>query len=244
MPIRILHVVTDMRRGGLETMLMNYYRQINRNKIQFDFLVHRDNRGEYDDEIESLGGNIYRMPKLNPFSPNYYKALDNFFKKHKYKIIHSHVDCMSTYPLKEAQKAGIPVRIAHAHSSGQDKNWKYPIKYISCKKIQKYATDYFACSQDAAKWMFAEKDFLVLKNAIDVKKYIPNEKERKKIKREFGLENDCLIIGHVGRFSYAKNHSFLIDVFYCIKKYIPDAHLILVGSGKGMIDIKRKVEEL
>lgn len=244
MTIRILHVVTYMGRGGLETMLMNYYRKIDRNKIQFDFLVHRDIRADYDDEIESLGGCIYRIPKLNPFSPNYYKALEDFFQKHKYKIVHSHVDCMSAYPLKAAKKAGVPVRIAHAHSSSQDKNWKYPIKYISAKKISKYATDYFACSDDAGKWMFSGKDFSVLKNAIDVKNYAPNKNEREKIKREFELENDSLIIGHVGRFSYPKNHTFLIDIFSYIKKYKPNAYLMLVGSGKGMMDIKNKVNQL
>lgn len=244
MTIRILHVVTDMSYGGLETMIMNYYRQIDRKKIQFDFLVHRETRAKYDDEIELLGGRIYRMPKLNPFSPKYYKALDDFFKQNKYTIIHSHLDCMSAYPLKAAKKAGIPVRIAHAHSSSQDKNWKYPIKYISSRKISKYATDYFACSEEAGKWMFTGQDFLVLKNAINVENYTYNEKEREKIKREFGLKNDSLIIGHVGRFSYAKNHSFLVDVFSRIKKHRPDAYLMLVGSGKDLMDIKSKVERL
>lgn len=244
MVVRILHVVTDMRRGGLETMLMNYYRQIDRNKIQFDFLVHRNSKGDYDDEIEYLGGNIYRIPKLNPISMNYYKALNSFFSEHKYEIVHSHIDCMSAYPLKAAKKAGVSVRIAHAHSNGQDKNWKYPIKYLSAKRIHKYATDYFACSREAGEWMFSGRDFLVVKNAINIKEYAPNKNEQEKIKEEFDLENNRLIIGHVGRFSHAKNHSFLIDVFSCIKKYRPDACLILVGYGQGIMNIKSKVKQL
>ena len=102
-PIRILHVVTYMGRGGLETMLMNYYRQIDRSKVQFDFLVHRDFEADYDDEILKLGGKIYHMPRLNPWDYHYLKKLDEFFQQHKeYKIVHSHLDCMAGIPLKYA----------------------------------------------------------------------------------------------------------------------------------------------
>ena len=125
-PIRILHVVTYMGRGGLETMIMNYYRCIDRSKVQFDFLTHRDFRADYDDEIEALGGRIYHIPRLIPWSMGYRKALDRFFIAHpEYKIIHVHQDCLSSVILKEAKKQGIPVRVAHSHSSSQDKNIKY-----------------------------------------------------------------------------------------------------------------------
>lgn len=102
--IRVLQIVTYMGRGGLETMIMNYYRNIDRNKVQFDFLVHRQEEADYDKEILSLGGHIYRMPMLNPFSKSYFNALDSFFKEHKYDIVHCHLDCMSAYPLKIAKK--------------------------------------------------------------------------------------------------------------------------------------------
>ena len=127
--LRVLHIVTDMGRGGLETMLMNYYRNIDRTKVPFDFLTHRQKRCDYDDEIEMLGGKIYRIPRLNPWSNTYVKALRDFFEQHtEYIIVHSHIDCMSAIPLKVAQKSGVPVRIAHSHSSNQDKNLKYPLK--------------------------------------------------------------------------------------------------------------------
>lgn len=103
--VRVLHVVTYMGRGGLETMLMNYYRNIDRSKVQFDFLCHRDFEADYDSEILSLGGRIYRLPNLNPFSKTYLNALESFFAQHKeYKIVHSHIDCMSAIPLKYAKK--------------------------------------------------------------------------------------------------------------------------------------------
>ena len=128
-PIRVLQVVTHMNRGGLETMLMNYYRHIDRNKIQFDFLVHRFERAAYDDEIEALGGRIYRLPRLVPWGIGYNRALNNFFKEHtEYRIVHVHQDCLSAVILRAAKKHGIPVRIAHSHNANQDKNIKYIIK--------------------------------------------------------------------------------------------------------------------
>ena len=128
-PIRVLHVVTYMGRGGLETMIMNYYRNINRNKIQFDFLVHRDFVADYDREIMSLGGKIYRLPSLNPVSKIYQDKLNLFFKQHReYKIVHSHLDCMAAIPLKAAKKNGVSICIAHAHNSNQTKDKKYLLK--------------------------------------------------------------------------------------------------------------------
>ena len=116
--IRVLHVVTYMGRGGLETMLMNYYRNIDRSKVQFDFLVHRDFEADYDKEILSLGGKIYHVSRLIPWSKAYKKELCDFFAEHpEYKIVHVHQDCLSSVALECAQKCGIPVRIAHSHNS-------------------------------------------------------------------------------------------------------------------------------
>ena len=129
--LRILHIVTHMNRGGLETMLMNYYRHIDRTQVQFDFLTHREYDGDYGEEIEALGGSIYHLPPLNPFSPSYKKALGMFFKEHpEYKVIHVHQDCLSSVILKVAKKYGVRVRIAHSHSINQDIDLKYPIKIL------------------------------------------------------------------------------------------------------------------
>ena len=129
MQIRILQVVTHMERGGLESMLMNYYRYIDRKKVQFDFLVHRQERAAFDDEIESLGGKIYRLPRLVPWSKNYLSALNCFFDEHpEYKVVHVHQDCLSSVILKVAARHNVPVRIAHSHNANQDRNLKYPIK--------------------------------------------------------------------------------------------------------------------
>ena len=242
--LRVLHVVTYMGRGGLETMLMNYYRNIDRNKVQFDFLVHRQERFDYDDEIEALGGIIYRLPRLNPWSNTYKKALRKFFKEHtEYKIVHSHIDCMSAIPLKMAKKAGIPIRIAHGHSNNQDRDIKYIIKLHYKGKIARYATSLFACSDEAGKWMFGKQNFLVLPNAIDTKQYIYNAEKRNKVRKELNLDN-ALVIGHVGRFSEVKNHTFLIDIFNEIYKKNSNAKLLLVGDGHKKQEIREKIMRL
>ena len=135
--IRVLQIVTYMGRGGLETMLMNYYRNIDRNQVQFDFLVHRDFEADYDQEIKNLGGKIYHMPGLVPWSKSYREKLKEFFKENsEYKIVHVHQDCLSSVALQCAKECGVSVRIAHSHSSSQDKNLKYLIKRYYMKKIK------------------------------------------------------------------------------------------------------------
>ncbi len=243
-PIRVLHVVTYMGRGGLETMIMNYYRNIDRSKVQFDFLTHREERWDYDDEIEKLGGKIYRLPRLNPFSTSYLKALDGFFKEHKeYKIVHCHQDCLSGIPLKYAKKNGVPFTIAHSHNANQDKNLKYLIKLIAKKNICKYSDHLFACGKEAGEWMFKTSDFEILNNAIDTKRYIYNEEKSLEMKEKLGV-TDKFVIGHVGRFRPQKNHSFIIDIFKEVCEKEPNSILLLVGDGPLEKDIKKKVNSL
>lgn len=243
MSIRVLHIVTYMGLGGLETMIMNYYRHIDRSKIQFDFLVHRNFQAEYDNEIAALGGHIYCAPPLNPFSLKYFRALETFFSEHHYDIVHSHLDCLSAYPLKIAKKYGVKTRIAHAHSKNQDHNFKYLIKAYSKYLIPIYATDFFACSEDAGKWMFPGYRFKVLNNAIDAKQYIYNSEKEQYMKSKLGIQ-DKFVLGHVGRFSPQKNHKFLIDVFESVEKLEKNVVLILVGTGDGKSEIEDKVRKL
>lgn len=240
-PIRVLQVVTYMGRGGLETMLMNYYRNINRDKVQFDFLVHRDFEADYDQEILNLGGKIYRLSRLNPFSKKYLNQLDQFFKVHpKYEIVHSHLDCMAGIPLKYAKKNGVPIRIAHAHSSNQTKDKKYLLKLMFKRNIKKNATDLFACAQDAGLWMFGYDQFHVMNNAIDTKVYIANKQTGNEVRQELKIPEDAFVVGHVGRFAPPKNHKFIIRVFAEVLKEKKNAFLLLVGDG----DLRGETEAL
>lgn len=243
-PIRVLQVVTHMDRGGLESMLMNYYRHIDREKIQFDFLVHRQERAAFDDEIEALGGRIYRLPRLVPWSKSYLSALNRFFDEHTgYKVVHVHQDCLSSVILKAAKQHDVPVRIAHSHSANQDKNLKYPIKLWYKRSIPEYATNLFACGKDAGDWMFGGASYQIINNAIDVAAYTYDPTKRQEMRRQLGLENE-FTIGHVGRFNQPKNHPFLIDIFAALLKKEPNAVLLLAGGGEDMPKIQAKVQEL
>ena len=243
--IRVLQCVNIMDRAGLETMLMNYYRSIDRNEVQFDFLTHRTEKGAYDEEIEGLGGIVYHAPRLYPQNyTSYFKWMAKFFNKHpEYKIVHSHIDAMSYFPLLAAKKANVPARIAHSHSSKLDIDFKLPIKYITLKLLPSVATCNCACGDVAGKFMFGNKDFAIIKNAIDIDKFSFNEQIRKKKREELGLENK-FVIGHVGRYCYIKNQLFLLDVFAKIIKKRNDAYLLLIGKGEDEKKIREKIHYL
>lgn len=239
-PIRVLQVVTHMERGGLETMLMNYYRNMDRSKVQFDFLVHRPYRSAYDDEIEELGGIIHRLPTLVPWSRTYRKALKRFFTDHpEYRIVHVHQDCLSSVILKAAMKCGVPVRIAHSHSSSQDKDLKYPIKLFYKRFISKYATDLFACGKQAGDWMFGGAPYQIINNAIDAPLYRYDPETARRVRENLSIPQESLVVGHVGRFSWPKNHSFLVEIFEQIHEKTPGVRLLLVGEG----DLRPQIEE-
>ncbi len=243
-PIRILQVVTHMERGGLESMLMNYYRHVDRSKVQFDFLVHRQERAAFDDEIEALGGRIYRLPRLVPWSKSYLTALDQFFDEpSEYKIVHVHQDCLSSVILKAAAQHNVSVRIAHSHNANQDKNLKYPIKLWYKREIPKYATCLFACGKDAGDWMFGGAPYQIINNAIDAAAYTYAPAKRAEVRQQLGL-GDELVVGHVGRFNPQKNHPFLLEVFAALLKKEPNAVLLLVGGGDDMPKVQAKAQAL
>jgi len=245
-PIRVLQVFTIMDRGGAETMIMNYYRKLDRTKVQFDFLVHRPHKAAYDDEIEALGGKIYRLPAINPFFPkSYYNQLSAFFQTHTYyKIVHSHLNTFSCFPLKIAREFNIPCRIAHAHIainkvsihsilSGKEslkETFKKLIKLQLKKKVKNNATHYFSCGDKAGHWLFGNVPFKTMNNAIDTEKFKYNPKIETAYKKEFGLENE-LVLGHIGRFVSQKNHAFLIKIFASVLKKKPNTTLVLIGDG-------------
>lgn len=247
--IRILHVLGCLNRGGAETMVMNLYRDIDRTKVQFDFIIHTRDKCAYDDEIESLGGKIYRVPRYNGKNHfQYKKAWNIFFQEHpEYKIIHGHVRSTASIYLKIAKKYGLTT-IAHSHSTSSGIGFSGIAKNILQYQIR-YIADYlFACSESAGIWLFGKKacqkdNFYILNNAIDTQKFIYNQKKRMEKRKEFQLE-DKFVIGHVGRFYGPKNHKFLIDVFKAVHERNNNAVLMLVGDGELQQSIEKKVNDL
>lgn len=230
--IRILQCVNRMDRAGLETVLMNYYRHIDREQLQFDFLTHRPDRGAYDDEIEALGGRIFRAPRLYPWNyPAYFAWMRAFFREHpEYTIVHSHIDAMSLLPLLAAKRAGVPIRIAHSHNTSVDRDLKYPLKMWFRYRLPREATHLLACGQKAGEYLFGERPFGILPNGIDVRRFRFDGELRRRARREMGLEGK-FVVGHVGRLSYQKNQGFLLKLFAVVARQ-RDAVLLLAGTGE------------
>ena len=243
--LRVLQAVTCMDRGGLETMLMNYYRHIDRTRVQFDFLTHRAREGAYDKEIYSLGGKIFTVPRQNPFSPAYRHALHKFFSAHPaYTVVHAHLDCLSGVVLGCAKQHGVPVRIAHAHTTNQLRDFKYPIKDLYKRIIPRTATDLLACGEDAGRWMFGSAPFLVLPVAIDTEKFRFDKNMREDMRRTLGITKEELLIGHVGQFRKEKNQAFLLDVLHSLRACGTKSKLLFVGDGEKRAAVQNRAAAL
>lgn len=247
-PIRVLNMFTIMDRGGAETMVMNYYRHIDRTKVQFDFLVHREQRGAYDDEIETLGGRIYRLCPIYPQNfARYKRDLRGFFQAHpEYKIIHSHMSELGYFAFREAEQQGVPVRICHAHSAPHGFDMKMVVRTYFKKRMMPYLTHLFMCGEESGEWLYGERNksrFVIMNNAIDIAAYAWSPARYKKVRHDLNLE-EVYTLGHVGNFTQPKNHPFLLEIFAALLKKEPNAVLLLVGGGEGMSKMQEKVQEL
>ena len=230
---RVLQVVTDMNIGGIEMLIMNYYRHMDRTQIQFDFLTHRPERADYDDEIERLGGRVYYAPRLYPHRyAAYFSFMTKFFQEHpEYQIMHSHIDAMSYLPLLAGKRAGVPIRITHSHSTSIDKDLKYPLKLFFKARMLTVANQCAACGEAAGQFLFGGHEFELIPNAIDAQRFRFDAKMRAEMRQRLALDGK-LVLGHVGRFCYPKNHEFLIEIFRRVLQRRPDAVLLLVGTGE------------
>lgn len=248
-PIRVASVIGRYIGGGVEAVTINYYRNIDKNKVQLDFICDEDSTNIPYEEIERMGGKVIIIPSYSkPFK--YHKALKRVLKEGNYKIIHSNINTLSVFSLFAAKCAGVPVRIAHSHSTTNKKEKKKNLMKQILRPFSKvFATDYMCCSELAGRWLFGNKEYdkgnvYLLNNAIDLDKFKYNESLRKKKRKELGIKDDTLVIGHIGRFVAQKNHDFLIDIFNEIHKKNNNSILLLAGQGPLMEDIKNKVKDL
>lgn len=243
--IRVLQVFANLNRGGAETMIMNYYRAIDKNRVQFDFVSHFNN-GAYEDEIKKMGGNIFRIPRFKGYNVlSYLNAWNRFFKNHpEYTIIHVHCFKVAGLILFVAKRNGVKTRIVHSHIANAQYKYYAKIVFSILNRIAiSSATHLYACGESAGKFLFSNMTFKVLKNAIDSGKFIYDFTKREKIREGLGIDNN-LVIGHVGRFSLQKNHKFIIEVFEEIYKINNNARLILVGTGDKLLnEIKNLVSD-
>lgn len=248
--VRVLHVLGTTNLGGAESRIMDLYRHIDREKIQFDFLIHTTKEGFFDREIKQLGGNIYYLPSFRVY--NYFaykKACKAFFASHnEFQMVQGHMTSTASIYLPVAKKAGVPVTIAHARSAGVDKGLKGWITKFLRRNLHRKCDYMFSCSDLAASAVFGEKQYkegkvVFVPNAVDTKDFAPDKHMREKIRREYGLENS-FVIGHVGRFHYAKNHEFILDIFAEVLKQNKQAMLFLLGDGPRRQEMEEKAAEL
>ena len=248
-PIRIAQIIGKWLGGGVESVVMNYYRHLDHDKIQFDFICDDDSTNIPYDEIEKLGGKVILIPPYQKVF-KYQKELRRVLRDGKYKIVHSHINTLSVFPLYAAKKVGVPVRIAHSHSTTNKKEWKKNLlKQVLRPFSKKYATNYMCCSELAGRWLFGDKTYdegkvYLLNNAIDLDKFKYDKKIRDKKRKELGIKEDTIVIGHIGRFVVQKNHTFLIDIFNQFHKKEKNSILLLAGQGPLQEEIKNKVREL
>lgn len=248
-PIRVLQVLGRLDRGGAETMIMNLYRRIDRERIQFDFVLHTTDECEYSAEVRKLGGRIYSVPAYGVGTAwRYKKAWKKFFEAHpEYQIIHSHIRSTASIILKCAKKYGLHT-IAHSHNTRTESGIKGMVKRFLQKGIVRYADDLMACSKRSGEWLFGTENcrgenFYVLNNAIDTTIFKYNEETRLAIREELGV-GDETVIGHIGRMEEQKNHTRLLTIF---REYINEnknVKLWLIGEGPLRSTIEEQIKNL
>lgn len=235
--VRILQIFTVLNRGGAETNLMNYYRGIDKTKFQFDFLVHRQEKGAFEDEITQLGGKIFRLPAIHPLRLHTYKkAVVRFFDEHpNYQIIHGQCSELGIFIYKEAKKRNVPVIIAHAHNSKMYVDAKAIFRWFWKRKMMNYINTYFSCGYQSSVWLFGQekaKEAYLMNNAIDTAKFTFNEATSLVVKNQLKASTTINLV-HVGRFNIQKNHKFVLEIFNELIKLHPNKYkLFLVGEGE------------
>ena len=248
-PIRILQILGIVAGGGVEAVIMNYYEHIDRTKVQFDFIVHKDSPVDITEKVEAMGGRVYKVTPYykNPIAFTY--EIYGIIKQNHYSIVHSNMNTLSAFPLFAAWLAGVKVRILHNHSTSAPEETKRNIMKSLLKPFAKlFATRYWACSHLAGEWMYGKdmansSKVTIIPNAIDLTKYAFDEEKRDKLRKEMGI-TDEYVVGHVGRFMFQKNHAFLIDTFAKAMEKDARMTLLLIGDGPLRIVMEEKVKKL
>ncbi len=244
--IRMLYVNGGlMDRGGISSVMMNYYLHFQPDVIQTDFLVHGDGPGERDQEILERGGKIYTVPPKSRHLLKNYMLIKRIIKKGKYDIVHSNADSGNAYILKIAKKCGVPVRISHSHNTDYTIQSKFRrmLNDIQKKQVPHYATDLWACSKQAGQWLYGRyRKAVVIPNAIDMRRFWFSQEDRTACRKKYGIGEE-LVIGAAGRLDVQKNHMFLLRVFQIIRMEKPSAKLMLAGDGLLRGELEKYVQQ-
>ena len=241
--IRILHMIGALERGGSQALVMELYRNIDREKIQFDFVLDHPQRRDLAPEIEALGGRIYDMPGIQAGPAAVRRAWRGFLEEHReYSILHSHVRSYASFYLPVAKSLGLST-IIHSHSTSNGKGLSAAAKAALQFPLRYQADVLMSCSREAGIWLFGKKAtessrFFLLNNGIDLKRFDQSQESRQAVRHSLGIGGE-LLVGHVGRMHPAKNHAFLLAAFKELLSVRQDARLMLVGDG----ELRRQVEQ-
>lgn len=244
-PIRVAHVIGKMVGGGVEAVVMNYYRHIDRERVRFDFIIDSDSTVVPADEIQDLGGRLYQIPPYQRLR-EYQKALGGLLVQNGYPIVHSHINTLSVFPLRVAKKAGVPVRIAHSHATmGKGETKRNLMKLALRPFANVYPTDRVACSRYAGEWLFGKgADFTVIPNALELDGFRFDAATRDKMRAEWGAGAGCCVVGNLGRMESTKNQAFLIDAFARMHAEHPDSMLVIAGCGSLREPLEQKTRDM
>lgn len=249
-PIRVLHNIASLHFGGSQAFVMNIYDNIDREKVQFDFIVTPEERKDLYDKVEQMGGRIFVCPKYtgkDHFA--FCKWWDDFFTEHpEYHVIHGHVRSTASIYLEIAKKHGL-VTIAHSHSTSNGSGFSAVVKDIMQRPIRHQADYLFACSDKAGKWLFGEKaltqpNYRMIPNGVDLQRFAFNNEKRKQMRNDLGINKDTFVLGHVGRITVPKNHKFLVELFAEYHKMNQNSKLLLVGGGELFEEVKQQISQL
>ena len=248
--IRVLQVLGGLEAGGAEAFVMNLYRAVNKEMVQFDFVKHIEHKGVFEDEITKMGGKIYRCPQYNGKNHFVYcKWWGSFFKEHpEYHVIHGHVRSTASIYLKIAKKNGL-VTIAHSHSTSNGSGISAIVKDMLQLPIRRTADYLFACSDKAGKWLYGEKateqpNYRMIPNGVNLKRFAFDGEKRQQMRQELGIAKDTFVLGHIGRITVPKNHQFLVELFAEYHKENPNSKLLLVGDGELFETVQQQCSEL
>lgn len=249
-PIRVLHNIASLHFGGSQAFVMNLYNNMDRKKVQFDFVVTPEERKDLYEQVEKMGGRIFVCPKYtgkNHFA--FCKWWDDFFTEHpEYHVIHGHVRSTASIYLEIAKKHGL-VTIAHSHSTSNGSGFSAVVKDIMQRPIRHQADYLFACSDKAGKWLFGEKaltrpNYRMIPNGVDLQRFAFNNEKRKQMRNDLGINKDTFVLGHVGRITVPKNHKFLVELFAEYHKMNQNSKLLLVGGGELFEEVKQQISQL
>lgn len=238
--IKVLHIVGAMAPGGLENFIMNLFRHIDREEIEFDFIIHARKEGDYVPELESMGAGVFLIPRLTSHPVKNLKQIRRLVSENGYDFVIRHTANALITPQLLAAKKGGAKTICHAHSTDDPAKLLHKLGRMLMKKAADYR---FACSEDAGKWMYGKQEFVVVKNALDIEKFAYSQEKELEIRREYNCEGRPLF-GHIGNLLEVKNHLFLVEVYAEILKRIPNALCFCIGEGDMRPAIEQRISEL